>query len=204
MSTEFNSPSPGHPPGEQFKNSWEGVMNLKGRQLRAVLMGTFLVLAFSVAFFLPEIVSIYWHARFGDSTTFHGWKVPVPRGWWAFIREDLLIIQKPTRFYQAADAPTISVEIFSPDKSVDPEDVKQASTRAILKQGYVLQGDRPIQIGTDQGYCLDFNIANDHKNVRSSCYLSASHLSLELFGRPSEVQAFCSMVAQVRREVAPH
>jgi len=105
------------------------------------------------SFFLPEIVSTYCHARFGDSTTFHGWRIPVLRGWYAVTRNDLLIIQKATRFYDSEDAPTITPDILSPGKPVDPERLKQASIQVISKQGFLFQEERPFRIGTDSGYC---------------------------------------------------
>ena len=175
-------------------------MNLKSSQLRATsLIGAVLIVVFCGAFFLPEIISTYWHVRFGRSTTFDGWSVAVPGGWWAFTREDLLIIQKSLRFYQRDDAPTISVEIFSPGKTVDSEALKQGSIRAISQKGYVFQEDRPIQIGTDRGYCLHFSTGAGRENIRISCYLLAAHISLDLFGRSSDVQDFYSVVRQIRR-----
>lgn len=179
-------------------------MNLKGKQLRAALLGTFLILAFSVTFFLPEIISTCWHVRFGDSTTFHGWRVAVPRGWWAFTREDLLILQRPSRFYDREDTPGISVEVFRPGEPIDPEVMKQASIRALSRKGYVFQEEKPIQTGTDRGYCLHFAPGKYQKKIRISCYLSAAHLSLDLFGPSSETETLYSVVGQMRREVAPH
>lgn len=176
----------------------DNTMNLKGRKLRPIsLIAAILILAFCAAFFLPEIASIYWHMRFGSSTTFHGWRVVVPGGWWAFTREDLLIIQKSVRFYDGADAPTISVELYSPGKAVDPDALKQGSIQAISKKGYAFQEDRPIQIGTDRGYCLHFSTGADRKKARISCYFPATHLSFDLFGRNSDIQDFYSVVGRV-------
>jgi hypothetical protein len=152
------------------------------------------------SFFLPEIVSTYWHLRFGDSTSFGGRNIPVPKGWWASTRSDLLIIQKSLRFYQSEDAPTISVEVFGPSKQVDPETLKQASMRTITEKGYTFHDDKPIQAGTDRGYCLNFVSAKDDKSIRITCYLLQGHLSLDLFGPSSEAQTFYSVISQIRSE----
>ena len=116
----------------------------------ALLLGSVLILLLVCGFFfLPEIVSTYWHMCFGGSTTFHGWRIPVPKGWYAATRNDLLIIQKATPFYESEDAPTISPGILSPGKPVDPERFRQASIQVISKQGYLFQEERPFQIGSD-------------------------------------------------------
>lgn len=171
------------------------------RQLRAVLLlAAFLILAFCAAFFLPKIISTLWHLRHGDSITFHRWRIPVPRGWYAVTRDDYLIIQKMTRFYDGEDAPTISPGILSPAKPIDPERLKQASIQMISKKGYIFQEERPLQIGTDPGYCLHFTADKDHKNIRISCDLLSAHLSVDYFGQGSETQTFYSVVGQIRRQ----
>lgn len=164
------------------------------------LVGLILIFVFIGLFFLPEIVSTYWHLRFGDSITFHAWRVPVPRGWWAFIREDLLIVQKSLRFYQGEDAPTISVGSLSPGQSVDPKALKEAMIRRISNQGYVFQGDRSTQVGNDRVYCLHFADDKDHKKIRISCDSVTAQLSLDFFGQSSEIQDFYSLVGQIKRQ----
>ncbi len=113
---------------------------------------------------------------------------------------DQLIIQKTTRFYDGEDAPTISPVILSPGKPVDPERVKQASIQVISKKGYAFQQERPLQIGTDPGYCLHFTAGKDQKNIRISCDSLSAHLSLDYFGPSSEIQTFYSVASQIRRE----
>src|SRR5260370_12780535 len=151
-----------------------------------LLVAVFVVLSVVGSFLLPELVSTYWHLRNGDSTAFQGWSIPAPKGWRAFTRDGFLMVQKPLRFYDREDAaPGISVEVFRPGKPVDSEVLRQASIRAISEKGYVFQEERPIQIGTDRGYCLHFTGGKDQENIRTSrisCYLSAAHLSLHPFG----------------------
>jgi hypothetical protein len=166
----------------------------------ALLLGSVLILSFGGLLFLPELVSTYWHLRYGDSTAFRGWRVPVPKGWYGVTRNDQLIIQKLLRFYENGDAPTIIPEVLSPSKTVNPEALKEASIRAISKKGYVFQGERPIQIGTDPGYCLHFMTGKDQKSIRISCDSLSAHLAVHLFGPSSEVQTFYSVVGQIRRE----
>lgn len=166
-----------------------------------LLLGSVLIfLLVCRSFFLPEIFSTYWHMRFGGSTTFHGWRIPVPRGWYAATRDDLLIIQKATPFYESEDAPTISPGILSPGKPVDPERFRQASIQVISKQGYFFQEERRFQIGRDSGYCLHFTSEKDQKHIRISCDSLAAQLSMDYFGPNSEIQTFYSVVGQIKRK----
>jgi hypothetical protein len=165
-----------------------------------LLIWSVLILLFSCAFFLPEIVSTYWHLRFGDSITYHSWRVPVPRRWYAITRDDHLIIQKTTRFYDNEDAPTIIPDVLSPSKTVDPEAFRKASIRVISKEGYVFQEERSIQIGADRGFCLHFTTSNNQKKIHITCDSLAAQLSVGFFGPSSEIQTFYSVVGQIRRQ----
>ena len=165
-----------------------------------LLFWSVLIFLFSSSFFLPEIVSTYWHIRFGDSTSFHGWRVPVPKGWFALARNDYLIVQKTTRFYDREDGPTIIPDVLNASKAVDVDAFRKASIRVISKQGYVFQEERPIQIGTDSGYCLHFTNADDQKKIHISCDSLAAQLSVGFFGPRSEIQTFYSVVGQMRRQ----
>jgi len=177
-------------------------MSQKSIRSRIVLLlGSVLILLLVCgSFFLPEIVSTYWHVRFGDSTTFHGWRIPVPRGWYAATRNDLLIIQKTTRFYDSDDAPTITPDILSPGKPVDPERLKQASIQVISRQGYLFQEERPFRIGTDSGYCLHFTADKDRKHIHIICDSLSAQLSVGYFGPNSAIQTFYSVVGQIKRQ----
>jgi hypothetical protein len=176
-------------------------MSLRHTRPRArLLLCSILILLLPLPFFLPEIVSTYWHLRFGDSITFNGWAIPVPKGWAVFTRDDIFIIQKILRFYQSEDAPTISLGILSPGKPVDPERLKQASIRVISEQGYAFQEERPIQIAAHGGYCLHFTTGKDKKKIRISCDSLSAELSVDYFGQSSEIQTFYSVVGQIKRQ----
>ena len=162
-----------------------------------LLSGTLLVILLTLPFFIPEIVSTYWHLRFGDSTTFHEWKVPVPKGWFAFTREDLLVLQKATRFFETEDAPTISFALLPPGGPVDPRVLKEITISTNSKKGYAFQEDKPIEAGNNPGYCLSFRGAEGKNTVRISCYLSAGHLFVDLFSGPSETQTLYTVVEHI-------
>ena len=167
------------------------------RSRARLLVGTILVLLFIWPFFIPEIVSTYWHLRFGDSATFNHWKVPVPKGWSAFTREGMLVIQKPTRFYEKDDPPAIIPEVLNPDKPVDPEQLKHASIQVISAKGYSFQEERRIQIGPESGYCLLFTSDRNPKDISIACDSLAAKLSVRFFGPRSEIETFYTVVSRI-------
>ena len=152
----------------------------------------------SMGLFLePEIVSIYWHARFGNSTTFRGWKIPVPKGWWAFTHGDELIVQKMKRFYQRGDPAGIIVDTFNPSKAVEPEAFEDALIHTNSEKGYVFQEHRPIRIGAESGDCLRFSSTKGEELVHISCDSLSAQLALDLYGRASDIPTFYSMVDNI-------
>lgn len=163
-----------------------------------VIIASFVLLSIILGlFFEPEIVSIYWHARFGSSASFAGWKIPVPRGWWAFTHEQQLVVQKMRRFYERGDPAGIIVETLSPSNAVLPEDLKEALIQANSKKGYAFQEQRPIHIGTKGGECLHFSADKGDQVVHITCNSLPAHLALDLYGRSSDIQTFYSVIGQM-------
>jgi len=47
---------------------------------KAAFFSSFLLAAALAAFFFePEVVSVYWHLRFGNATSIDGWRYPFQR-----------------------------------------------------------------------------------------------------------------------------
>ena len=90
------------------------------RSWAALLASLFIALVLVGLFLEPEIVSTYWHLRFGNFTKFHEWRIPVPKGWWAFTKEDQLIVQKMRRFYDRGDPAGIIVGTLTSSKPIKP------------------------------------------------------------------------------------
>jgi hypothetical protein len=172
----------------------------KNLRFRAYLLNIALVLSTLLTglFFEPEIVSTYWHLEFGNAATIHGWTVPVPKGWWALTQGDQLIVNKMQRFYDRSEPLSIIVGTLRPSKPVEPDALKTALIHAISNQGYVFQEAQSIRIGASPGYCVHFTGATDPKRVRISCESVAAQVSLDLFGRQSEIQSFYFVLGQMK------
>jgi hypothetical protein len=168
------------------------------RSRAALLTSSVLALVVAGLFLQPEIVSAYWHLRFGNATPFHGWSVPVPRGWWAFRHDDQLIIQRMLRFYERGDPAGIIVQVSTPGKPIEPETLKRASIQRISNDGYVFEEDRPIHIGTTDGYCLRFSATGRPPSIRMTCEAPSAQLSIDFYGSLSDVEAFDSVVVRLK------
>lgn len=169
-------------------------------RFRAYLLNIALVLSTLLTglFFEPEIVSAYWHLEFGNAATIHGWTVPVPKGWSALTQGDELIVYKMRRFYDRREPLSIIVGTLRPSKPVEPEVLKTALIHTISNQGYVFQEAQSIQIGASPGYCLHFTSAKDPKRVRIRCESVTAQVSLDLFGRQSEIQSFYFVLGRMK------
>lgn len=105
-----------------------------------------------------------------------------------------------TRFYEREDPTGIIVGFLRPGQPIDPEVLKDASIRTNSRHGYELEEDRPIKIGTKNGYCLRFGAVNDDQSIRVSCDSLPAQLSLDFSGRPSDVQTLYEVIGQIRSE----
>jgi hypothetical protein len=159
---------------------------------------SFLMLALIVGFFLPEIACTYWHVRFGNSATYHGWNIPVPTGWRATTHNEQLIITKPLRFYDTSDVPEVVVGALDASKPIDPDRLDELMVHRLSQDGYILRKIRQIQVGGRDTDCLQFGAYKPGESIRISCMCIGAHLSVDLFGRPSEIEAFYSIVSQIR------
>jgi hypothetical protein len=166
----------------------------------SLFVASILISALIGVFFLPELVSTYWHARHGESTSFQGWALPVPRGWWAFVHDNELIIQRMNRVYDRVEPSSIVVGSLSPGKPVDPEVLREELVHTLSKEGYIFQQNQTIRIGNDAGYCVHFLANKDHERIRISCESLGARLSLDLFGRQFEIQPFYSVIGQIKRQ----
>lgn len=108
-------------------------------------------------------------------------------------------MQKPTRFYEKEEAPTISVGSFRPGDAPDREVLNRVIIQMNSKKGYIFQEDKQVQIGTDGGHCLLFSRGKSQMNMTISCYSLADQLFLDFFSHGSDTQTFYAVVSQIRR-----
>lgn len=172
----------------------------KKRQYSPVTLIAILVLTCTMlgTFFLPELVSAFWHLRHGKSVTFHGWMIPVPSGWWAYTYEDKLIIQKMTRVYEHIRSPEVIILPLNSRGIVNDAAFGQQLIRDFSKNGYSLQLKKAFKLAGNTVSCFEFADAAHQRNVRISCWSLDSGLSLDFLGYKHNVPVFYSVVDQIR------
>ena len=169
------------------------------REKSTLLIGLIVALLLFALLLQPEIVSTYWHLRYGDTIGFHGWIFHVPNGWWVLKRDDQLILQKMDRFYERDEPEEIILSTLNPPRPVALDALKYAAIQMYLKRGSALKEDRPIQLGGGTGYCLHFSASNGEKQLHITCDSLDAQLSLDFWGRSSDVQTLYSLINQARK-----
>lgn len=152
--------------------------------------------------FFPELVSLWWHARHGNSAELHEWTIPVPWGWYAVFHDDQLIIQRMTPVYSRLDPTTIVVLTLDlrASESVSVESFKNAVVRVMSKHGYIFKGERQIQLGNYPGSCLQFSSTAEVAKIRVSCWSKKGQVSTDLFGYSNDIQTLYSILDKVKQK----
>ena len=176
----------------------------QGRRRRRLTTVSLLVVAVSVgvAIFLPEAVSLAWHLTHGTRADFRGVTMSVPLGWWAFERENSLIIQKMG--HTLLGEPHAQDMILRPldlpgDSVADDEKLKAAKIAIQRGQGYAFIAERQFPVGQEDSYCDYFHKLDDNQNLRITCDVPSLKLSVDFFGDASYAPALERALGTIRR-----
>lgn len=154
------------------------------------------------ASFIPQIIATVWHWRHGDSVTFRGWEVPVPRGWWPLKNPyDTVLLQKAWPPIEREPQSNIIVEVFGATGGFvfNSEKWKRARTQTMAKRHYNLVAERAARIDDHEAYCLEFAASGDVKEVWVVCDFPTAGLRFEFHGPRAPVSEFYQVVERVRR-----
>jgi hypothetical protein len=153
------------------------------------------LLAVCGVFFLPEVVSAYWHIVHGKSARFHEWEVPVPMGWWAFAGEGTLIVQKMNRSVGRDSA--VVVGDLPESGFYDYEKRKGSLIEIISKDGYRLVEERKVRVAGGEGYCFSFSSIHNAGRIRIACDVPQRRLFLDFTGGPAHAAVFDSIIQHI-------
>ncbi len=148
-------------------------------------------------FFLPEVVSVYWHVVHGKSARFHEWEVPVPMGWRAFAGEGTLIVQKMNR---SVDRDSEVVVGGLPESGFyDYEKRKGSLIEIISKDGYQFVEERKVRVAGAEGYCFSFSPIHNAGpgRIRITCDVPQRRLFLDFTGDPAHAAVFDSIIQHI-------
>jgi hypothetical protein len=140
------------------------------KQLCYVLCAAAALAAVGVVCF-PEVVSAAWHLTHGKSVRFHQLQVPVPWGWWAFQRDEMLLIQKTERISsrRGDSLVIVSPSSFPSNYGTVYEKARSAMAEIQFKQGYRFVSEYRIQVQGHEGHCLSFESDQNKQPLRIIC-----------------------------------
>ena len=167
------------------------------RKVFACLLVCAALLTVCGVFFLPEVVSAYWHVLHGKSARFHEWEVPVPMGWWAFPGEGTLIVQKIDRSLNRVSA--VVVGDLPESGFYDYEKRKAGLIAAISKDGYQFVEERNVMVAGAEGYCFSFSPIHNAgaRRIRITCDVPQRRIFLDFAGASAHAAAFDSIIQHI-------
>lgn len=145
-----------------------------------------------IAFFLPELVGFGWHVIHGPDAVYHGWRIPVPTGWFAMRRGEGLVLERMLHLPIRDSTPTVVLLpmhtgtgfVFDPNVWADVQIGIQA------RRGYRLAGMRQIIMAGHTGYCWEFVRRKDQNLWWITCLAPSQRLSADFSGRHPYSGAF--------------
>ncbi len=157
------------------------------------------VLLFLLHVSFPTIVATAWHLLHGDSITYKTWEVPVPKGWYAASKGEMLIVTRMARFRERGNGPNIALLSLPIPAGSAPTShrLKRAEIEVFSKNGYVFTGGRAIRLGNHEGYCLEFVRRDNRDYIRITCKVLTDQLGVDFEGYRTFVADFYSVLQGV-------
>src|SRR6266849_655223 len=123
----------------------------------AVFAAVILVLGF-----WPELLGAGWHLLYGDYTWYEGWKIPVPKEWFALHWGEVFLIKRAEAEFMPSYKPGALVGLarFLPDDKPFHYDTQFEKIKGLWialgqQQGYAPGAIRNVRVGQKSAYCLE-------------------------------------------------
>jgi hypothetical protein len=168
---------------------------IRYQKVFAYLLVCAALLTVCFVFFLPQVVSVYWHVVHGKSARFHEWEVPVPMGWWAFDGEGTLIVERMNRSV-GRDSAVIVGDLLE-SGFYDYQKRKNALVETISKDGYQFVEERKFRVAGGEGYCFSFSATHNAERMRITCDVPQRRLFLDFAGTLANTAVFYSIIQHI-------
>lgn len=153
-----------------------------------------------IAFFLPELVAFGWHAVHGEETSYRGWRIPVPAGWFAMRHGESLTLEHMLHIPLRQSIPTVVFLPMHVDKKAPfhRHIWTEVQTQIQSRRGYRLSTTREIRMGGARGYCWEFVKRDDQSRWWITCLAPAEDLSADFSGGRSYAAVFYAILPRIR------
>jgi hypothetical protein len=181
---------------------WDKLFGMEVHSLRSrLLAGAAIATLLGIAIFLPELAGLGWHAVYGKTAKYDGWRIPVPNGWFAMRHGESLTLERMLHIPLRQMTPTV---VFLPmhTKKNAPFNANiwtQVQVAIQNRRGYELASTRQITMIGVPGYCWEFVKRGDQSSWWITCLAPSEDLSADYSGRQAYVGAFYAILPEIKR-----
>lgn len=151
------------------------------------------------AIFLPEVVSAGWHIAHGHTVDYRSWKVDVPFEWYAVSHGEGMSVERMTRLsWDKAPVAEFLPVHFSKTYPFKYEVYGKSQAQTLRANGYLLQGQRDIQVAGKPGMCWTFNKWKHDDQLWIACIVPKDLISADYIGNKAYANEFFSFLAQTK------
>jgi len=154
-------------------------------RLLAIFVGVLLIALLVVALLGPG-----WHLLHGDFISYGGWRIPVPKGFYAGKSQMGPTMWKHSLGIPLFNVPYGHISLYSrPDQQPfaydrDYSRFEKGVTQEASQSGYQLNSKRTISAGKNSGYCLEFRRLSGEPQSLVRCAVDNSVVMLFYEGDP--------------------
>jgi len=173
---------------EKFLSLYRAVDRLERKPWMKTLTAGIVLLCILFTVFLPEVFSVTWHLTHGSRVNHGGISVTVPRGWFAYQTEDVLVIARLGRFdLFKDDMETITIVRYDEfvasrlKTEVGAQRFRNHIVKREHEEGFELQESYTIAVEQHLVVCWEFSSQEDPK-IKIECQAPASAVGIHFMG----------------------
>lgn len=151
---------------------------------------------------LPEVVSAAWHMVHGRTVDYRQWEVKVPFEWYAVRHGEVMSVERMTRLPWNKPEAEFQPMHFGKAYHFQYEVYGKSQAQALQGKGYLLQGQRDIQIAGKAGMCWTFNKYKEDDHLWIACIVPTDLTAADYIGDKAYADEFFSFLTQTQRNPA--
>jgi hypothetical protein len=166
--------------------------------------------AYLIVLLLIPLLGLAWHLVHGDFTSYGGWRIPVPKGFYVGRSQMGPTMWKHTLGTPLFNVPYGHISLYSrPDQQpfiydTDYSRFEKGVAQAAGQSGYQFESKRTISAGKNSGYCLQFTRASGEPRSLVRCAVDNSVVVVFYEGDPRYISDLYGMLQgmSIERRVA--
>jgi hypothetical protein len=185
-------------------------MTIKNQQFRTRIFYVLVIAVGAWTFLLLSIPLLgpIWHFFDGDSITYEGWQLPVPKGFYVRTLKSGLTMWRPTLGVPFFNAPYGHISVFHDPIDVQPfvykkdfQSFSDTISEDARRSGYHLIDNRLVNIGKTAAYCLEFSRSNERPRFLVRCRVENALIAPFYEGDEQYLTDFFNMLEKMSPKV---